>query len=78
MTLEQQPPEEADEPINGGVKKLELIRGYVLLFAGVGLLIYSFVAGVSNTPGALTLGGALIGFNPLFRATLAGPTGHHG
>jgi hypothetical protein len=62
---------------NGKLKTLELVRGYVLLFVGVGLIIWSFVGGPVK-PGALTLGGALIGFNPLFRATMSASASHHG
>jgi len=73
-TAELDAPENADDSgkANGGVRRLNLVRGYVLLIVGVGLIIYSFVAGASVHAGALTLGGALIGFNPLFRATMSG------
>jgi hypothetical protein len=53
-----------------GVRILNLVRGYVLLVVGVLLILYAFVDGVSHAPGALTMGGALVGFNPLFRATV--------
>ena len=55
---------EADKAANGRLATLGIIRGYVLLVLGVGLI------GPVH-PGALTLGGALVGFNPLFKATLA-------
>jgi len=54
---------------NGRVRTLNLIRGYVLLAVGCGLLIFGVIGGAK--PGALTLGGALVGFNPLFRATVS-------
>jgi hypothetical protein len=58
-----------DEHKNGGVKTLNLVRGYVLLFFGIGLIIFGVTGPIH--PGAMTLGGALVGFNPLFRATVA-------
>ena len=61
---------EPQEKANGGLRTLNLVRGYVLLVVGIGLIIYSFVG--KTKPGALTLGGALVGFNPLFQATVGG------
>ena len=46
----------------------KLIRAYTILGAGIFLVLYAFLSGPVK-PGALTLGGALIGFNPLFQAT---------
>ena len=60
---------EADKAANGRLATLGIIRGYVLLVLGVGLIIFGLIGPVH--PGALTLGGALVGFNPLFKATLA-------
>ena len=54
---------------NGGVRTLNIVRGYVLLFFGVGLIIFGVTGPIH--PGAMTLGGALVGFNPLFRATMS-------
>ena len=51
-----------------GLTTLGIVRGYVLLILGVGLIIFG-VAGPIH-PGAMTLGGALVGFNPLFKATM--------
>jgi hypothetical protein len=61
---------EADaKKTNGRLTTLGIIRGYVLLVLGVGLIIFSVIGPIH--PGAMTLGGALVGFNPLFKATLA-------
>jgi hypothetical protein len=62
---------ETPEGANGGVKVLNLVRGYVLLVVGVGLIVWSFLGSGPVKAGALTMGGALIGFNPLFRATVS-------
>lgn len=75
-------PEELDPPgnlddgkgTNGGVRTLNLVRGYALLVIGLGLIVWSFIG--ETKPGALTLGGALVGFNPLFRATIGNGHGH--
>jgi hypothetical protein len=61
---------------NGGVRLLNLIRGYVLLLVGCGLVVWGVIPPAKA--GALTMGGALVGFNPLFRATIGSGSGHHG
>jgi hypothetical protein len=65
---------EKGEPPTRGMRILGLVRGYVLLFAGVGLVVYSLVGTVKPAP--LTLGGALIGLNPLLKVAASGG-GHH-
>jgi hypothetical protein len=64
---------EKHDPPTRGQKIYVLVRSYVLLFTGVGLVIYSLIGGIK--PASLTLGGALIGLNPLLKVAAGG--GHH-
>jgi hypothetical protein len=45
---------------------LRLVRAYVLIAVGVGLVVYSLFPPIH--PAALTLGGAMVGFNPMLHA----------
>jgi len=56
----------AEDEQNGRLTTYELVRGYVILGMGVFLIIYSLVAPIK--PAILTLGGSLIGTDPLLRA----------
>ena len=47
-------------------RTLIIVRGYVLLIVGVGLIIFAFIPPVK--PASMTLGGAMIGFNPILRS----------
>ena len=47
-------------------QRFQLVRAYVLMGIGICLVIYSFIPPIH--PAALTLGGAVIGFNPLMQA----------
>jgi hypothetical protein len=51
---------------NGDAKRFHLVRAYVLLVVGVGLVTYSLVGMIE--PAVLTLGGALLGADPLIRS----------
>lgn len=51
-------------------RRQELIRGYVLIVVGVGLIVFSCIPPVR--PALLTLGGAMIGFNPILRSIGSG------
>lgn len=48
-------------------RHFEVVRGYVLLGVGVLLIIYS-LAGDMIEPAILTLGGAMLGVDPVARA----------
>jgi hypothetical protein len=48
---------------NGDRRKFDLVRGYVLLGIGALLVVYSLVGTVD--PAILTLGGAILGVNPV-------------
>jgi len=51
---------------NGRWKRLRLIQGYVLIVLGAGLIIYSVIPPVHAA--ALTIGGAMVSFNPMIKA----------
>jgi hypothetical protein len=57
----------ADEEQNGAKRKFELVRGYVLLGVGVLLVLYSLFGSMIE-PAILTLGGAILGVDPVARA----------
>lgn len=48
------------------LKTFIIVRGYVLLAVGVFLIVISFQK--PYKPATLTLGGAMIGFNPILRS----------
>jgi len=52
-------------PDDVNVKTYRVVRGYTLLFVGVGLILYGLIA---TAPAAFTLGGTLVGGDPLLRA----------
>lgn len=60
--------DDADEHFKRSANRLVIVRGYVLIVIGVGLIIWSFIPPVK--PATLTLGGAILGFNPIIRATV--------
>jgi hypothetical protein len=46
--------------------RLEIVRGYVMVLVGVGLIVFAFVPPIK--PASMTLGGAMIGFNPILQS----------
>jgi hypothetical protein len=61
-----EPGSQAGEDGNGQLRRYRLIRGYVVLGVGVGLIVIGATNGIN--PAILTLGGTVIGFDPMVRA----------
>jgi len=51
-----------DNKDGNGTKRLAIIRGYVILVLGIGLVLYGLLRGV---PAILTLGAGFVGLNPV-------------
>jgi hypothetical protein len=61
---------EPGRPSNGGnngeYKRYYLVRGYTLLFLGVGLIVWGIWPPID--PAIFTFGGTLVGLNPVLKA----------
>ena len=63
--MPQSPTSREEKESNGGKRLYLLVRGYVLLVLGVGLVIYGLIA---ELPAVLTLGGGIVALQPAIRA----------
>jgi hypothetical protein len=66
VILEPGRPSDDDNQGNGGYKKYYLVRGYTLLFLGVGLIVWGIWPPID--PAIFTFGGSLVGLNPVLKA----------